>query len=97
MTALILQHPIAEHGFNLDFSAMKWADACVMLQPCGRSAAMELGWMAGAGKITIALLADGQEPELMIKMATHICTEIEHAVGLLKLFEDRQRCSRENA
>lgn len=88
-TIEVLNHPIAESAFGLDFGAMKWADACVMLQPCGRSAAMELGWMAGAKKITIALLADEQEPELMLKMADHICTDIEDVVGLLKLLESR--------
>ena len=90
-TAEILKHPVAETGFAFDFNAMKWSDACVMVQPCGRSAALELGWCAGAGKITIALLADDQEPELMIKIANHVCTDIEDVVGVLKLLEDRKK------
>lgn len=51
-----LKHPIAEKGFDNDFEAMQWADACVMVMPCGRSAHVEAGWMQGAGKPTIALL-----------------------------------------
>src|SRR5262245_14946747 len=47
-----LKNPIAERGFELDFDAMKWADACVLVMPCGRSAHLELGWCAGAGKKT---------------------------------------------
>lgn len=96
-TKEILESSVAERGFNLDFNAMKWADACVMVQPCGRSAAMELGWMAGAGKLTIALLADGQEPELMIKIATHICTEIEDVVGLLRLLDEKRKFAAKSA
>lgn len=37
-----LDHPVARHGLGLDFGAMQWADTFVMLQPCGRSAALEL-------------------------------------------------------
>lgn len=46
----MLQHPRAIQGFNADFNAMKWADACVLVMPSGRSAHIEAGWMAGAGK-----------------------------------------------
>ena len=80
----VLNHPVSVAGFNSDFDAMKWCDAIVMVQPCGRSAALELGWGAGAGKLTIALLADGQEPELMLLCANHICTSIEEVLSNLK-------------
>jgi hypothetical protein len=83
-TREVLSHPIAEHGFNLDFNAMKWADVIVMVQPCGRSAASELSWGVGAGKFTIVLLADGQEPELMFKMAGHLCVSLEEVVTVLE-------------
>ncbi len=62
-----LDHPIAEAGFKSDFDAMEWADACVMVMPCGRSAHVEAGWMQGAGKTTV-ILATEAEPELMYKM-----------------------------
>lgn len=45
-----LEHPVAEAGFAADFEAMQWADTCVLLLPAGASAALELGWCAGAGK-----------------------------------------------
>ena len=67
-----LKHPTAESGFTADFDAMKWCDVCLMLMPCGRSAHLELGWAAGAGKKTGVILADGCEPELMIKVADRI-------------------------
>ena len=40
-----LNHPIAQKGFDSDFNGMKWADVCVMVLPCGRSANTEAGWM----------------------------------------------------
>lgn len=46
----MLKHPVAQEGFESDFNAMKWADTCVIALPSGRSAHMEVGWMAGAGK-----------------------------------------------
>jgi hypothetical protein len=85
-TRATLHHPVAQHGFDLDFGAMQWADAIVMVQPCGRSAALELGWGAGAGKLCIALLADGQEPELMLKVAK-LCVSVEEVIEVL---EDRE-------
>lgn len=33
-----LNHPIAQKGFDSDFNGMQWADVCVMVLPCGRSA-----------------------------------------------------------
>ena len=63
-----LKHPIAEAGFKSDFDAMKWADACVMVLPCGRSANTEAGWMKGAGKKVFVYSPIKQEPELMYKI-----------------------------
>ena len=71
-----LEHPIAKEGFSQDISAMRWADAFVLVMPCGRSAHLELGWASGAGKKTIILLESG-EPELMYKIADHLCVDIE--------------------
>src|SRR3990167_1243764 len=45
-----LRHPVAERGFALDMNALRWCDACVLILPCGRSAHLEAGWVAGAGK-----------------------------------------------
>jgi hypothetical protein len=52
-----------------------------MVQPCGRSAALELGW---AGKLTVVLLADGQEPELMLKAADKLCVSMNEVIEALK-------------
>jgi hypothetical protein len=70
-------------GFERDMGAPGECDALVMVQPCGRSAALELGWAAGAGKRTIVLLADG-EPELMLKMANHFCLNVSEVVATLE-------------
>jgi nucleoside 2-deoxyribosyltransferase len=69
-----LEHPTARHGLGLDFGGMQWCSALVMLQPCGRSAALELGWAIGAGKRTAVLMCDGQEPELMVRLADMLTT-----------------------
>ena len=71
-----LDHPIAKAGFNRDFDAMHRADTFVLVQPCGRSAHLELGWAVGAGKRTAILTQDGEEPELMAGMVDHIATSM---------------------
>lgn len=78
-----LQKPRAQEGFLSDFNAMKWADVCVLVLPCGRSAHLELGWMAGQQKRTIILTRDGEEPELMALLANHICVNIEEVIEVL--------------
>lgn len=60
---------IANDGFKLDFDAMKWADACVLVLPCGRSAHLEAGWFVGQGKPCLIYIPQYDEPELMYKMA----------------------------
>jgi hypothetical protein len=78
----ILTHPIAEAGYGHDKRALDWCDACVMVLPCGRSASLELGYCAGAGKLSIILLADG-EPELMFKLADHVCASMDEVLAVL--------------
>lgn len=70
----LLDHPVAERGFRADDDALNWADACVLVLPCGRSAHLELGYAIGQEKETIAYMPDGvsMEPELMYKLATDI-------------------------
>lgn len=62
-----LDHPVALKGYGLDKAAMDWADVCVLVMPCGRSAHLEAGYMAGAGKRVHVLLSPG-EPELMYRL-----------------------------
>lgn len=76
-----LEHPRAIEGFNRDMNALKLADACILVNPCGQSAHAELGWAAGAGKLTAAYCPAIREPDLMLKMAGHVTNQwdsIEH-------------------
>jgi hypothetical protein len=77
-----LEHPIAKAGFDSDFTAMKWADAGVLVMSCGRSAHLEAGYFVGAGKPLVVLLSDG-EPELMYAMATHLCSTLDEVLRFL--------------
>lgn len=79
----LLTHPRAAQGFNADFAAMRWADTGLLVLPCGRSAHLELGWLSGAGKRTIILTQDGEEPELMALLADHICVSLEEVLAEL--------------
>lgn len=66
-----LRHPLAEAGFTSDIEALRAAYICVLVQPSGRSAALEFGYAAAMGKRCAVLLAPGQEPELMLKVAEY--------------------------
>ena len=78
-----LRSPEAQRGFASDFDAMQWAEVGVLLLPCGRSAHLELGWMAGRGKKTIIWTRDGEPLELMALLCSTICiTEAEVLAAL---------------
>jgi hypothetical protein len=66
-----------------DFRGMEWADTCVLVLPCGRSAHLEGGWFAGRGKRLIILTRDGEEPELMALIANSICVSIREVLAEL--------------
>ena len=57
-----LESDLAKDGFGKDFAAMEWADACVLVLPCGRSAHLELGWFAGQGKPTVIVYPQANWP-----------------------------------
>lgn len=78
-----LKTDVAQRGFMADFDAMKWADVGVLLLPCGRSAHLELGWMAGHGKRTIIWTHSGEEPELMALLADHVCISFNEVLDVL--------------
>lgn len=87
-----LNHPVAEKGFQSDFLAMQWADVCVLVLPCGRSAHTEAGWMAGDGKYTIVLLPEQpEEPELMYKIYNAVTAEMSGVLEVLKKIESRKQ------
>lgn len=80
---LLTTHPIASRGFVSDLRGMQWADTCVLVLPCGRSAHLEAGWFCGRGKRCVILTCDGEEPELMALLATDICISIDEVIGVL--------------
>jgi hypothetical protein len=95
----MLAHPIAVKGFDKDMDALKACDACVLVNPCGRSAHLEAGYAVGAGKPLYILLQEGDEPELMYRMAITEgygvpCVSL---VELLTELQTLQRILRRNA
>ena len=79
-----LRHPLAERQFAADLEALKWADVCVLVLPCGRSAHTEAGWMAGAGKKVIAYIPEMVEPELMYMLFDKVVGDIDDLVTSLE-------------
>ena len=74
----------SETQFASDLAAMEWADVCVLVLPCGRSAHTEAGWFAGKGKKVIAYIPTKQEPELMYKLFDGIACNIDEVILSLK-------------
>ena len=65
---------------------MEWADTCVLVLPCGRSAHTEAGWFAGAGKKVIAYIPEMMEPELMYKLFDAVTDTLDGLAGLIPSF-----------
>lgn len=64
-----INHARALEGFDFDKRALDWADTCVMVLPCGRSAHLEAGYACGQGKRVIWQLSEDRfEPELMYRL-----------------------------
>ncbi len=78
-----LHHPLAERQFAADLEAMEWADTCVLVLPCGRSAHTEAGWFAGAGKRVIAYIPEMVEPELMYKLFDSVTDNLDGLAVLI--------------
>ena len=72
-----LCHPLAEKQFQADIEALYWANVCVLVLPCGRSAHLEAGFMAGMHKRVIAYIPEMQEPELMYKLFNGVSNNLE--------------------
>ena len=75
-----MKHPAAEKQFDNDFKALEWADTCVLVLPCGRSAHTEAGWMAGAGKRVVVYIPEMQEPELMYKLFDQVVGNLDDLI-----------------
>lgn len=90
-----LAHPAAERGFKFDMDALRDCDACVLVQPCGTSAHLELGWAVGAGKKTAVLfprdftIAIESEHSGDSNRACSMCGDMEgcHMPGKLRRIE----------
>lgn len=86
-----LRHDVATAGYAGIRGGMDWADVCVLVLPCGRSAHLEAGFMAGQGKRVITFAIDPVEPELMsllLGSPDEICTtcgELFRALGVQRL------------
>lgn len=85
----VLTHPVAVEGHALDHRAMVDADACVLLLPCGRSAHLEAGLMAGWGKPVLVWIPEGEavEPELMYSSLGNgrpICVTQDEVIARLR-------------
>lgn len=85
-----LDDPRSVHGFLRDAVAMRQADACVLVLPCGRSAHLEAGAFAGvAGTPRLVIYyppsetRDPQEPELMYRLAYGIALDEQELLTAL--------------
>ena len=78
-----LRHPLAKKQLEADRFAMEWADTCILVLPCGRSAHAEAGWMAGKGKRVIVLIPETQEPELMYGLFNEIVGNIDDLANMV--------------
>jgi hypothetical protein len=72
-----LEHHRAEEGYRRDMDALESAKACIMVHPCGVSAAMETGWACGAGISVYVYVPGLREPDLMVKMAGFVTDDLE--------------------
>lgn len=74
----------AMEGYRFDKEALDWADTCVLLLPCGRSAHLEAGYAAGQGKQVYVLLSETQfEPELMYLLCSGITNDVSALIKWL--------------
>ena len=79
-----LRHPLAQKQFDADLMSMDWADTCVLVLPCGRSAHTEAGWMAGKGKRVFVFMPEMQEPELMYKLFDGVVNDINDLITIIE-------------
>lgn len=85
-----LAHPLAVRGFESDFSGMKWAEACVLTLPSGRSSHVEAGIMKGWGRPVVVIRGeDAGEPELTYKAFDEVCYGPGEAALILRQLEER--------
>jgi len=74
LTGLI--HPCSIRGYGRDMQALCEADATIMVMPCGLSSGIEFGYACGMGQQTAVYVPALREPDLMVKMAALITTDL---------------------
>ncbi len=79
-----LYFPRASQGYLGDLRGMEWADTCVLLLPCGRSAHLEAGYMKGRSKRLIIYIPERQEPDLMYLLADNIVLSEDELFAVLE-------------
>ena len=79
-----LKHPLAKKQLESDLMALDWADTCLLILPCGRSAHTEAGWMAGKGKRVFVFIPEMQEPELMYGLFDGIFNDIDDLLSRIE-------------
>ena len=80
----VLTHPVVGAAYAKDITALRAANATVLVLPCGRSAHLELGLATGLGQRTVVLLDDPvSEPELMYLMNDAICASVDEVIETL--------------
>ena len=71
----------AKTVFNFDRQFMGMADAGILVAPAGRSAHLEIGWMAGQGKPTFVLLSDDPERwDVMYQFCTEVFEDVHQLI-----------------
>lgn len=78
-----LGSPKAGQQFANDLEALEWADTCLLVLPCGRSAHTEAGRFAGKGKKVIVFIPEMQEAELMYKLFDLVSGDLDEIIGYL--------------
>ena len=81
-----LKAPHAVDVFNFDRRHLLMSDAAVLVMPAGKSAHLELGWVAGRGTPTFVYFPDG-EPErydVMYQFADAVVFDLDSLVAELK-------------
>lgn len=79
-----LAHPVSAEGFERDMEALRACDVVLLVLPSGRSAHLEAGWAACAGKHVAVLAPNGCKPELMYRMTRGVFGRVEEAVDALR-------------
>ncbi len=88
----IMDFPAVARGFLKDISALYDADITVLVEPCGRSAHLEAGWVAGQGKTLIILLDESKgQPEVMYAMAHYLVLDFDELLEAVRDSIEKRR------